>query len=158
MDSIYKQIGFSSLPIPISAKNRNSTGITSGCFFQGEYISPEKIENVYLLSKFVSQLFVHGDSLRTALVGVVVPDPEVNFSLFLFCTKFSLLLFVYIIANFQCLSRALSERCNIRGKSFKEICCLVEAKKILFEEMTTFGKKAGLCSFEQVINFSVYAM
>ncbi|VDD86665.1 unnamed protein product [Enterobius vermicularis] len=98
---------------------------------QGEYISPEKIENVYLLSKFVSQLFVHGDSLRTALVGVVVPDPE-------------------------CLSRALSERCNIRGKSFKEICCLVEAKKILFEEMTTFGKKAGLCSFEQVKAIHLY--
>uniref|UniRef100_A0A667HJC0 Long-chain-fatty-acid--CoA ligase n=1 Tax=Lynx canadensis TaxID=61383 RepID=A0A667HJC0_LYNCA len=44
---------------------------------QGEYIAPEKIENIYIRSNPVSQVFVHGDSLRSSLVGVVVPDPEV---------------------------------------------------------------------------------
>lgn len=43
---------------------------------QGEYISPEKIENVYARSKFVAQVFVHGESLKAYLVGIVIPDHE----------------------------------------------------------------------------------
>uniref|UniRef100_A0A673JVY7 Arachidonate--CoA ligase n=1 Tax=Sinocyclocheilus rhinocerous TaxID=307959 RepID=A0A673JVY7_9TELE len=44
---------------------------------QGEYIAPEKIENVYTRCVPVLQVFVHGDSLQSYLIGVVVPDPEV---------------------------------------------------------------------------------
>lgn len=42
----------------------------------GEYIAPEKIENVYLLHEAVGQIFVYGDSLKDVLVGVVVPCPD----------------------------------------------------------------------------------
>ncbi|GIX77428.1 long-chain-fatty-acid--CoA ligase 1, partial [Caerostris extrusa] len=34
---------------------------------QGEYIAPEKIENIYLSSQYVSQIFVHGESLQSCL-------------------------------------------------------------------------------------------
>lgn len=38
---------------------------------QGEYVSPEKVENVYLSSNpLLVQLFVHGNSLQSYLVGV----------------------------------------------------------------------------------------
>uniref|UniRef100_A0A0M3IRX9 long-chain-fatty-acid--CoA ligase n=1 Tax=Ascaris lumbricoides TaxID=6252 RepID=A0A0M3IRX9_ASCLU len=45
---------------------------------QGEYIAPEKIENIYIHSKFIAQLFVHGESLKSCLVAVVVPDEEAS--------------------------------------------------------------------------------
>ena len=41
---------------------------------QGEYIAPEKIENVLILSKYIAQCFIYGDSLKNALVSVIVVE------------------------------------------------------------------------------------
>lgn len=41
---------------------------------QGEYIAPEKVEGVYVLSQFIAQNLIYGDSLRSCTVGIVVPD------------------------------------------------------------------------------------
>ncbi|KAI5078310.1 hypothetical protein GOP47_0005981 [Adiantum capillus-veneris] len=43
---------------------------------QGEYIAPEKIENVYSRSKYISQCFIYGDSFNSNLVAVAVVEPE----------------------------------------------------------------------------------
>jgi len=43
---------------------------------QGEYIAPEKLENVYVQSPFLQQIFVHGDSLQSWLVAVAVAEPS----------------------------------------------------------------------------------
>ncbi|OMJ23890.1 Long-chain-fatty-acid-CoA ligase 5 [Smittium culicis] len=43
---------------------------------QGEYVAPEKIENIISKHPLVLQSFVHGNSYRNSLVGVFVPDPE----------------------------------------------------------------------------------
>jgi long-chain acyl-CoA synthetase len=44
---------------------------------QGEYIAPEKIENVYAKCKFIAQCFIYGDSFNSSLVAVVAVDPDV---------------------------------------------------------------------------------
>ena len=43
---------------------------------QGEYIAPEKLENVYVQSIYVAQAWIYGDSLRDYIIGFFVVDPE----------------------------------------------------------------------------------
>ena len=46
---------------------------------QGEYIAPEKLENIYIQSPYAAQVFVYGDSLQNYLVAVVVcEEPTVQ--------------------------------------------------------------------------------
>lgn len=41
---------------------------------QGEYVSPEQLEQEYGKAKLVGQIFIYGNSLHDRVVGVVVPD------------------------------------------------------------------------------------
>ena len=43
---------------------------------QGEYIRPEHIEGVYKQSKYISSIYVHGDSLHSYLIAIIVPNPD----------------------------------------------------------------------------------
>lgn len=90
---------------------------------QGEYIAPEKIENVYARSPFVLQSFVYGNSLRAQLVAVVVPDPE------------------YLLpwAAERGLPKDLGTLCNTP---------VVQAA--VFKSMQQEGQAGGLKGFEQV--------
>uniref|UniRef100_A0A452RLV0 Arachidonate--CoA ligase n=1 Tax=Ursus americanus TaxID=9643 RepID=A0A452RLV0_URSAM len=90
---------------------------------QGEYVAPEKIENIYIRSEPVAQVYVHGDSLKAFLVGIVVPDPEVM--------------------------PIWAQKRGIEG-SYAEICANKELKKAILEDMVKLGKQSGLHSFEQV--------
>ncbi|XP_041079927.1 long-chain-fatty-acid--CoA ligase 1a isoform X2 [Polyodon spathula] len=97
---------------------------------QGEYIAPEKIENIYIRSDPVAQVFVHGDSLQACLVAITVPDPEV-----------------------------LPSWAKKRGHegSFKELCNNKEVKNAILEDMVKLGKEAGLKSFEQIKDTVLHA-
>lgn len=39
---------------------------------QGEYIVPEKIENIYIRSQYVEQVFVHGESLKVIIRMIIM--------------------------------------------------------------------------------------
>ena len=43
---------------------------------QGEYVAPEKIENILIRSAFIAQCFVYGDSFQSSLVAIVIPDED----------------------------------------------------------------------------------
>lgn len=90
---------------------------------QGEYIAPEKIENVYLKSQYVAQVFVHGESLKSCVVAVIVPDVE--------NVKF------------------YSAEHGIPG-TLTTLCNTPEIKQLIVNDIIDLGKKAGLKSFEQV--------
>ncbi|KAM9376917.1 long-chain-fatty-acid--CoA ligase 1-like [Pholidichthys leucotaenia] len=91
---------------------------------QGEYIAPEKIENVYTRSDAVAQVFVHGDSIQACLVAVVVPDPDF-------------------------LSNWTQKMLGLKG-SYQELCSRADVKAAILEDMQRVGKEGGLKSFEQV--------
>nr|XP_042697968.1 long-chain-fatty-acid--CoA ligase 1 isoform X3 [Chrysemys picta bellii] len=90
---------------------------------QGEYIAPEKIENVYMRSEPVAQVFVYGESLQAFLIAIVVPDAE-----------------------------TLSSWAKKKGfeGSYEELCKNKDLKKYILEDMLKVGKESGLKSFEQV--------
>ena len=44
---------------------------------QGEFVSPDKMENTYAESFFVSQMFVYGNSFRDYLVALIHPNEDV---------------------------------------------------------------------------------
>uniref|UniRef100_A0A8B9S2I8 Long-chain-fatty-acid--CoA ligase n=1 Tax=Accipiter nisus TaxID=211598 RepID=A0A8B9S2I8_9AVES len=96
---------------------------------QGEYIAPEKIENVYIRSAPVAQVFVHGESLRSFLIGIVVPDPET-------------------LPEF-------AAKLGVKG-SYEDICKNPAVKKAILEDMVRLGKEAGLKSFEQVKDLYIH--
>ncbi|XP_032303308.1 long-chain-fatty-acid--CoA ligase 6 isoform X3 [Coturnix japonica] len=90
---------------------------------QGEYIAPEKIENIYIRSDPVAQIYVHGDSLQAFLVGIVVPDAEVM--------------------------PGWAKKRGFDG-TYEELCRNKELQKAIMEDMVRLGKESGLHSFEQV--------
>ncbi|XP_010181666.1 PREDICTED: long-chain-fatty-acid--CoA ligase 6 isoform X3 [Mesitornis unicolor] len=90
---------------------------------QGEYIAPEKIENIYIRSDPVAQIYVHGDSLQAFLVGIVVPDSEVM--------------------------PGWAKKRGFDG-AYAELCKNKELQQAIMEDMVRLGKESGLHSFEQV--------
>ncbi|KAM5173665.1 long-chain-fatty-acid--CoA ligase 1 isoform 2-T5 [Callospermophilus lateralis] len=96
---------------------------------QGEYIAPEKIENVYLRSEPVAQVFVHGESLQAFLIAIVVPDVEILCS--------------------------WARKKGFDG-TFEELCRNKDVKKAILDDMVRLGKDSGLKPFEQVKGIALH--
>ncbi|XP_014474921.1 PREDICTED: long-chain-fatty-acid--CoA ligase 5 isoform X2 [Dinoponera quadriceps] len=90
---------------------------------QGEYIVPEKIENIYIRSQYVQQVFVHGESLKSCIIAIVIPDVDV--------------IKCWALEN------------GIPG-TLSVLCANPEVKRLILDDMLAWGKEAGLKSFEQV--------
>ena len=87
---------------------------------QGEYVAPEKLEQLFVHSKYVAQIFINGSSLRSALVSVVVPDPD---------------------------AAALAMK-ELGLSSQEELLASEAFKKIVLEDLNQVGRNAGAFGFE----------
>lgn len=88
---------------------------------QGEYISPEKIENIYLRSQFVAQIVIEGNSLKDFVVGIVVPDIDY-----------------------------LKEYFKDPNLDLKTFCSNKSSNQLVMSDLEQIGKISGLMSYEKV--------
>ncbi|XP_022743477.1 long chain acyl-CoA synthetase 7, peroxisomal-like isoform X2 [Durio zibethinus] len=89
---------------------------------QGEYIAPEKVENVYAKCKFILQCFIYGDSLNSSLVAIVAVEPDVM------------------------RDWAASE--GIQYNDLGQLCNDPRARNAVLAEMDNVGREAQLRGFE----------
>jgi long-chain acyl-CoA synthetase len=92
---------------------------------QGEYISPEKVENIYENCKYVEQIFIYGNSLKNYLICIVHPK------------------FNDIIEFLK--SKGINDVDNNNCINYFEDQDLKDA---IIKEMDTFGRQNGLKGFE----------
>jgi long-chain acyl-CoA synthetase len=87
---------------------------------QGEYIAPEKLENVYIQSQWIAQIWVYGDSLRDHIIAFMVIDPE-----------------------------ALGKHAESSGKSKEELMADADFKQMVYDDMMRLAKENKLNSLEK---------
>ena len=94
--------------------------------FKGEYIAPEKIEGDLVQSLAVAQVFIHGLSIKSSVVGTVIPDVD-----------------------------SLKSWCASKGVNgeYEELCKDKKVEKLIFDDMISVGRARGLKSFELVSIF-----
>jgi len=95
---------------------------------QGEYVAPEKIENILSRSPLIAQCFVYGDSFQSCLVAIVIPDEEP-------VSQWA--------ANG---SNGVSGSSN----SFEDICKNPALKDAIMDDIQRLSKENGLHGFETV--------
>lgn len=90
----------------------------------GEYVAPEKIEGIYACSRFISQVFVYGDSFQHTLVGIVFLEEEV-------------------VKEWMA-SQGNSSAASVHPENNPKL------RQVVLDDMTRLGKARGLMSYEQV--------
>lgn len=91
---------------------------------QGEYVAVEQVENIYVKSRYVEQVFIYGDSFKTFLVAIVVPDREA-------------------VGSFADASAG-------GARDFEALCASAALRDAIFKDMVDVGRAGKLRGFEIV--------
>ena len=104
---------------------------------QGEYISPERIENVYLSHlNYLGQAYVHGDSVQTFLVGIFGVAPD---------------LFAPFAGKVLGREIAASDLQAVRAA-----CAEVRVRRAVVAELEKVGRRNRFAGYERVRNCFLY--
>ena len=103
---------------------------------QGEYISPERIEGVYLNAcPFLGQAYVHGDSVQTFLVALFGVQPD-------------------IFAPYA--SKVLGKNIGATDiEAIKSACKDPKIKSQVLKDLDRAGRKSKFAGYERVKNISL---
>ena len=88
----------------------------------GEYVTPEKVENIVCTASLVMQAFVHGDSFHNKLVAIIVPDPDA--------------------------AKKWASDNGQAGAKLEDLCKSADFNKAVLKQIEDVGKAAKLASFE----------
>ena len=104
---------------------------------QGEYVAAEKVENAYITSKYVAEVFLYGDSMNYFTVCIVVPLKEAIMDLAKECGLEDLT-YEELCKNKTIIDKVLADM-NAKAKAQKVNS--FELAKCLYLEPTTFADK-----------------
>ena len=91
---------------------------------QGEYISPEKIENIFQGCKYIEQIFIYGDSLQSYLIAVIYPKS-------------------HDVVEFL-----KNKNENVTKENYKSYFDSQDLKTDIVKELDKYGRSNGLKGFE----------
>lgn len=91
---------------------------------QGEYISPEKIENIFSNCKYIEQIFIYGDSLQNYLIAIIYPKAH------------------------DVIEFLKSKNIDANKDNYKDYFEDQDLKTNIIKELDTYGRKSDLKGFE----------
>ncbi|KAM7541906.1 hypothetical protein Aperf_G00000011121 [Anoplocephala perfoliata] len=103
---------------------------------QGEYVSPERVEMIYVQSHLVNQIFVDGNSSESFAIAICVPDMKALREAMHLNTNG---------ATGNGLANGITKPAEI---SDEELCEKREACTLILKDINRLGKEAGLKGFE----------
>lgn len=98
---------------------------------QGEYVAIESLENIYQSSQYVDQIFVYGDSFKSCLVAIVVPD--------------------YGTLKLWCKEKGYKE------ESFQSLCQSEAVKELIQNDLLRVWKEKKLNGIERLAAISIHS-
>ena len=91
---------------------------------QGEYISPEKIENILSGSQYVDQIFIYGDTLQNYLIAFIYPNKK------------------------EIIKLLKNKHNDVNEENYKEHLDDEDIKKEIIKDIDIYGRKNDLKGFE----------
>ncbi|CAF2476277.1 unnamed protein product [Rotaria sp. Silwood2] len=96
---------------------------------QGKYIAPERLEDIYIRSRWVAQIFIDGISTETTVVAIVIPDEE------------------YVRKNFQSIATETA---------FADLCKNEKLKEIILSDLKRLSEKYKLKTYQTLSNIYLH--